>query len=78
MKTTLSIRQVRGFANATAELGAYNLVIGANGAGKSTLVGCCQFLADALEYGLSSALDQQGGLSDWRRCHATKGPLDGN
>ncbi|HZO33213.1 MAG TPA: AAA family ATPase [Chloroflexota bacterium] len=62
MITRVRLKNFRSIAECDVELGPLTILVGPNGSGKSNFVKALDFLADALNNGLESAIGRQGGM----------------
>jgi predicted ATPase len=63
MITRVRLRNFRSIPACDVELGPLTILVGPNGAGKSNFLQALDFVADALDNGLESAVRRRGGLS---------------
>ncbi|MGI4788376.1 MAG: AAA family ATPase [Janthinobacterium lividum] len=62
MITRVQVKNFRNLGDIDVQLGPLTVLVGRNGTGKSTFLDVLRFVRDALRLGLSTAINQRGGL----------------
>ncbi|MEI7820331.1 MAG: AAA family ATPase [Verrucomicrobiota bacterium] len=75
MITQVHVKNFRGIAEETVDLGNLTVFVGRNGAGKSSFVDVIRFVRDAVTVGLDDAIVHRHGIAALRRYAPTK-PYD--
>src|SRR5262249_55650895 len=73
--TRISARNFRSLKNVDVRLAPLNVLIGPNGSGKTNLLNVLRFLATAVRFDLSAALDDWGGFDHIQRQADDTGPV---
>jgi predicted ATPase len=76
MISKLTVKNYRSLADVSISLGQLTVLVGVNGSGKSTIVDVLHFVADALRFGLETAILTRSGMGSLRRWSAKGKPYD--